>query len=130
MSINEQMAAARAYIEAGQYDDARRILKKVDHPKAKEWLRKLNEKHPPKRTSSWKIVLLIVGIVIIVVTGVLYANDDAKRRARFEISRHCQENVVDTYVDVQQDYDLPVDLEYAEQLREECKQERGYYNIK
>lgn len=94
MTISEQMAAARAYIEAGKYDDARRVLKKVDHPKAKEWLEKLNEKHPPKRAANWKVAVLVAGIIVIVAFGVWLTIDTNARNARFLAGSACRERAM------------------------------------
>lgn len=50
MSIKEQMESAKAYIADGQYDKARKILKKIEHPTAEKWLRQLNDKYPQKKS--------------------------------------------------------------------------------
>ena len=41
--IREKMLEARKLIENKQYLEARKILQTVEHPKATEWLRKLDE---------------------------------------------------------------------------------------
>ena len=46
----EQMLAARELIKHKQYDQARVILENIDHPKAKEWLMKLDGMAPSKST--------------------------------------------------------------------------------
>ena len=43
-TARDQMVQARELIRQGRYDDARKILKKVNHPKAKEWLDQLDER--------------------------------------------------------------------------------------
>lgn len=51
-TMKEQVESAKAYIKAKQYDDARRILKQVDHPIAKKWLAKIDELSPPENVNS------------------------------------------------------------------------------
>lgn len=43
MSIREQMLEAQQHIQKKQYAEAREILMGIDHPKAREWLQKLDE---------------------------------------------------------------------------------------
>lgn len=43
----QELYQARKLIEAKQYQDAREILMKVDHPTAEKWLAKLDEIDPP-----------------------------------------------------------------------------------
>jgi hypothetical protein len=35
---------ARELVGAGEYDAARAILRRIDHPKARDWLHKIDEK--------------------------------------------------------------------------------------
>lgn len=68
----QQMAQARALIESKDYDGARRILAKVDHPKAREWEQKLEARLPTKKPSNlWKWVVGIA-VVLVIVAGALY----------------------------------------------------------
>jgi hypothetical protein len=46
-SIQEQMAVARDLIREERYDEARGLLQGIDHPKAREWLAKLDQIAPP-----------------------------------------------------------------------------------
>jgi len=48
MSTKERMKSAKAYINDGQRDKARKILKTVNHPTARQWLQQLDETHPVK----------------------------------------------------------------------------------
>ncbi len=50
----EQMLAARELIKNKQYDQARVILENIDHPKAKEWLMKLDGMAPSKSAAAVK----------------------------------------------------------------------------
>jgi len=50
-SIREKMARAKWLIEVGEYDAARAILRTVNHDTAFEWLDKLDQIDPPKRTA-------------------------------------------------------------------------------
>jgi len=63
-TIKEQMASAKAYIQNEQYDDARRILRTIDHPTAQQWLAKLNDKHPPQRQRHKLVLFLLMCVVV------------------------------------------------------------------
>ncbi len=47
-----QMQQAQELIKKGRYKEARRILEKSDHPKASEWLAKLDKMDPPRSASK------------------------------------------------------------------------------
>ena len=70
-SLKDKFESAHAYIQAEQYEDARRILKTIDHPKATELLAKLDAKSPPKppfyRTNFFRVV---IALIVFVVAGV------------------------------------------------------------
>ncbi len=46
--MEDKMRSAKAYVQDGQIDKARKILKSIHHPTAEKWLKQLDEKHPPK----------------------------------------------------------------------------------
>lgn len=46
MTIKDQFELARKLIQAKKFDDARQILRKINHPKAQEWLNRLDEIDP------------------------------------------------------------------------------------
>lgn len=46
MSTRDQFASAKAYLQAGNYREARRVLRQIDHPKAKQWLRQIDQRQP------------------------------------------------------------------------------------
>lgn len=88
MTIKDQMLKARALIIEKRYDEARRILEKIDHPTARDWLAKLDERAPeggasPRaRQGSQKrsarrspLPLILAGLVVLVVVaaGVFFA---------------------------------------------------------
>jgi hypothetical protein len=52
MSTRDKMEQAKQLIQQKRYDEARTILRTVDHDKAYEWLDKLNEVDPPKRNTT------------------------------------------------------------------------------
>lgn len=52
MSIREQMLEAQQHIQKKQYAEAREILMGIDHPRAREWLEKLDEIAGPARPQS------------------------------------------------------------------------------
>jgi parvulin-like peptidyl-prolyl isomerase len=43
-NIQQQLDAAKALIDAKQFDAARNLLATIDHPTAREWLAKLNQR--------------------------------------------------------------------------------------
>lgn len=47
-----KFAAAKEMIEEGNYDEARAILRKIDHPTAEKWLNKLDQIDPPFPTQA------------------------------------------------------------------------------
>jgi hypothetical protein len=57
--LKDQFLSARDYVQNKQYDDARRILNQIDHPKAKEWLANIDELDPPKVQNDHFIKRLI-----------------------------------------------------------------------
>lgn len=61
--MKEQFAAASALIKAKRYNEARKLLKTINHPKAKEWLAKLDTIAPIKTRKSWR--WLFVGLAVI-----------------------------------------------------------------
>ncbi len=46
-TIRDQMLQAQELIHQKRYDEARAILEQIDHPKAHQWLARLNEVAPP-----------------------------------------------------------------------------------
>lgn len=42
-----KFAAAKELIEEGSYDEARAILRKIDHPTASKWLKQIDQIDPP-----------------------------------------------------------------------------------
>lgn len=52
VSVKEQMLKARSLIQQKRYDEARGILRQVNHPKAKEWLQKLDKIAPPGKAAK------------------------------------------------------------------------------
>ncbi len=65
---DEQFAAAKAYIQAKEYDKARRILKRIQHPKADEWLSKIDQMPEMKAKRRRQIVMLVlIGVSIVII---------------------------------------------------------------
>lgn len=59
MTFEEQIEAAKLYVKQGDYSSARRILKRLDHPVAKTYLKQLNAKHPPGLYERYRLFLLL-----------------------------------------------------------------------
>ncbi|MBZ0299730.1 MAG: hypothetical protein K8J31_08325, partial [Anaerolineae bacterium] len=75
MSRN-QMQHAQQLIKQGRYDEARKLLRSIDHPKAREWLEKLDKRAParaPRRRTGGGIGGRIVGFLTYVLTIVISA---------------------------------------------------------
>jgi len=73
--IRQQMMRAKAHIQLKEYNKARKILVKVDHPKAKEWLEKLPKQDNRKGRQRINLIFLIVILVVgggVVVTGLVH----------------------------------------------------------
>lgn len=69
-----KMQAAKELIEAKKYQEARALLKTVDHPTAQLWLARLDAMSPPAVTPKkrrWPLVLLII-LLIVGAAGILY----------------------------------------------------------
>jgi CSLREA domain-containing protein len=86
----EKMQAARALIQGQHYDEAREILNTIDHPKAQEWLAKLDEitlaspwakqSNTGRRiivSSVTLSIILFVLLGLLFATGVLSTDEDA-----------------------------------------------------
>lgn len=66
-----KLEAARELIREKRYDDARRLLEGIDHPTAREWIAKIDERQAPpappvkkaSRTSGC-LAILILGVLI------------------------------------------------------------------
>lgn len=52
MSIKDQLQQASTLIRAKRFEEARALLVNIDHPKAKEWLAKLNQMGPTQASST------------------------------------------------------------------------------
>lgn len=63
MALKEQFARAKTYIDIGDYRNARRILRQIDHPKAQEWLRRVDQIDP--RQSEKAIGYILGGVSLI-----------------------------------------------------------------
>ncbi len=67
--------AARELIQAKQYDEARAILKTINHPMAAEWIDKIDALSPTKRTTARPPALLLIGlavVLLVVFLGIVY----------------------------------------------------------
>lgn len=71
-----QMQQAQQLIKEGRYDEARRILQKIDSPKAREWLKKLDQREPrraPRRGGGQRIRSLLTYLLTIIISTVITA---------------------------------------------------------
>lgn len=62
-----ELAQAKALIQAKQYDEARRLLRTIDHPTAKVWLQKLNTVSPEPTRTAPALNIILVGLACLIV---------------------------------------------------------------
>lgn len=62
-----QMQQARQLIDQKRYDEARAILKKIDDPRARDWLKKLDKLAPPKRRGSGSPLRTLLGYLLAII---------------------------------------------------------------
>lgn len=78
-TVKERMLEAQQLIKAKDYEGARAILKKVKHPKAAEWLTRLDELAPVKPARRWWLWALVAVVLLLVmgvgVVGLIYINN-------------------------------------------------------
>jgi hypothetical protein len=69
----QKMLAARELIQEKRYAEARALLKTIDDPTAKAWLKKLDEIAPEKKSGGKLVIVaaVVVVLAIIVIVGVL-----------------------------------------------------------
>lgn len=82
MSVKAQMHEAKRLIEAGRYQDARRLLKTVNHPAAAVWLAKLDTRAPRRsrrRLLLFTVILLILALAVVLVVANQMLGDMAQQ---------------------------------------------------
>lgn len=87
-TVKERMLEAQQLIKAKDYEGARAILKKVKHPKAAEWLTRLDELAPIKPARRWWLWALVAVVLLLVVGGGVVAvtqMNGSSERARLEV---------------------------------------------
>jgi hypothetical protein len=86
MSIKTKLDTAREHIQAERYAEARELLATIDHPKAREWIEKLDAKIEAPAPSTgrrvWRYVVPLLLITVLVAAGVLLlTNNDPDSRS-------------------------------------------------
>lgn len=66
MSLKDQFTSAKAYVQAKDYQNARRVLRRIDHPKAREWLQRINKLDPTAVRRKRVIIALILALILLV----------------------------------------------------------------
>jgi predicted Holliday junction resolvase-like endonuclease len=69
-----KLLEAQGLIKAKRYEEARKILETVNHPKATDWLLRLEQIAPIKRRNRRTIVLTVIVLAALVVALVMLAN--------------------------------------------------------
>jgi hypothetical protein len=114
MSTEDQLQRARELIKSKRYDDARKLLWKIDHPKAKQWLERIEGIGPAtvvpaapvkKRRYTWRRMLgliLFIPVSFALVVGGLFLADKVingeANDARGRLLGYC----LDVYMEVSQ----------------------------
>lgn len=91
------MRQVRVLVQAGEVDKARKILKPLTHPKAKLWLKQLNEKYPPKSSERYLRLVLAALVSLAIVLALLMAIDHARVNATIEAVQSGEISNVLTY---------------------------------
>jgi hypothetical protein len=64
-NVKQRMLQAKEAIKAKEYDKARKLLKGIDHPKAREWLARLEKQSPKRKWGCTEYILIgIAGFFI------------------------------------------------------------------
>lgn len=85
----QKMLAAKELIQEKRYDEARMILKTVDHPTAKLWLEKLDKIAPQKQSSNRKgrrNTILAIITIFLAVFAVVFANSQQNQKTSQQIT--------------------------------------------
>ena len=82
MSVKDEMGQARKLIEEKRYDDARKLLRRINDPQAKRWLKQLDEKYPAIKKHVGRNLLIAVVISLVVVLIVFFTLDSALNSQR------------------------------------------------
>jgi hypothetical protein len=61
----QRILQARKAIKAKEYEKAKKLLKGVDHPKAREWLVRLEKQSPKRKVGMTEYALISVAVVVI-----------------------------------------------------------------
>lgn len=97
------MKRAQELIQEKRYDEARAILKTVDHPKARDWLAKLDKIAP--RKSTWRkfkpFVYLAILCVLLVVGYTAYSSfQQTQEAARQMMNLAVEQNTVRSHLKI------------------------------
>jgi len=69
---------AKRLLDAGRYDEARSALSPIaKHPKAKEWLAKLDARYPRKPNKARRLLLVLL-VAVIIGGAVIFAKFNAE----------------------------------------------------
>lgn len=76
MSLKQQFGRARQHINNGDYDKARKVLAEIDHPKATEWIVKIDKIAPPRQKAPlWPWLAAAAVIIALGIGVVIYVQD-------------------------------------------------------
>ncbi|MEP7294471.1 MAG: hypothetical protein ABI835_21960 [Chloroflexota bacterium] len=98
-----QLGEARQLIESKQYTDARKVLKKINDPTAKLWLKQLDAKFPPPKKHVARNLLVVVILAIVLGFGAIIVIDNtlnggAREQARQELITNMEHIMCDDYI--------------------------------
>lgn len=113
MSLKQQFARARQHIDDGDYDKARKVLTQIDHPKATEWIMKI-DRISPRAKVSLPLWPWLVGVAVIVVLGigaVLFIQDQNAIREAGQANAEQTRSEREAYVEMTMAFQDALDIE-------------------
>jgi hypothetical protein len=92
--MRDEFEAARAYVKRKDYDSARRVLRGIDHPKAKDWLLQLEQispeipvpnQWPESNTHQFTVgclqVIAVISLAVGILSTILFVYELSQHRA-------------------------------------------------
>ena len=127
MDIKQPMQKAKLFIQQGKYLEAIEILRKIDHPTARQWIEVCRKRIPPaskktKPARRWRFISIGALIILSAICGILFAY------SRFTVGDvtleykwyfMCTDIAIDAVIENNIDYNDAISAAY----REECQRQ-------
>ena len=88
-NLKSQFAAAKQHINQGNYVQARAVLSQIGHPKATDWIKRIDKIAPPVTSKPtpqsprlWPWIAAATLIVVIAISAVLYIQNQNEVKAK------------------------------------------------